>query len=57
MLGKWWKKIILIITIIACIIDVSIKIVNRPSSQYFQDIKSDASNKFNEIRGNLKNKK
>ncbi len=65
MLGKWWKKIILIITIIACIIDVSIKIVNRPSfnnemqssAQYFQDIKSDASNKFNEIRGNLKNKK
>ena len=47
MLGKWWKKIALIILIIACVINISIKIVNRPSfknemqssAEYFQDLK------------------
>lgn len=65
MLGKWWKKIALIILIIACVINISIKIVNRPSFknemqssvEYFQDLKSDADNKLNEIKGNLNNKK
>ena len=57
MLGKWWKKIALIILIIACVINISIKIVNRPSfknemqssAEYFQDLKSDADNKLKEI--------
>ena len=65
MLGKWWKKIALIILIIACIINISIKIVNKPSFnkemkssvEFFQDLKSDANNKLNEIKGNLNNKK
>ena len=65
MLGKWWKKIALIILIIACVINISIKIVNRPSfkaemqpsAEYFQDLKSDADNKLNEIKRNLNNKK
>ena len=65
MLGKWWKKIALIILIIACVINISIKIVNRPSfknemqssAEYFQDLTSDADNKLNEIKGNLNNKK
>ena len=65
MLGKWWKKIALIILIIACVINISIKIVNRPSfknemqssAEYFQDLKSDHDNKLNEIKGNLNNKK
>ena len=65
MLGKWWKKIALIILIIACVINISIKIVNRPSfkaemqssAEYFQDLKSDVDNKLNEIKGNLNNKK
>ena len=65
MLGKWWKKIALIILIIACVINISIKIVNRPSfkaemqssAEYFQDLKSDTNNKLNEIKGNLNNKK
>ena len=63
--GKWWKQIALIILIIACVINISIKIVNRPSfknemqssAEYFQDLKSDADNKLNEIKGNLNNKK
>lgn len=65
MLGKWWKKIALIILIIACVINISIKIVNRPSfkaemqssAEYFQDLKFDADNKLNEIKRNLNNKK
>ena len=65
MLGKWWKKIALIILIIACVINISIKIVNRPSfkaemqssAEYFQDLKSDADNKLNEIKRNLTTKK
>ena len=65
MLGKWWKKIALIILVVACIINISNKIVNRPSfskemqssAEFFQDLKSDADNKLNEIRGNLNNKK
>lgn len=49
MLAKWWKKIALTIFIIACIANIIIKIVNRPSYndelkasvEYFQDLQTD----------------
>lgn len=47
MLAKWWKKIGLLILIIACLFNVTIKLVKRLS--FDENVKSTVTNKVNNV--------
>ncbi len=54
MLGKVWKKVLLIVLIVACLFNITIKLVKRnsfkqelqSSLEYFYSIKDDILKKF-----------
>lgn len=47
MLAKWWRKIGLLILIVACLFNVTIKLVKRVS--FSDNVHSTVSNKVNEV--------
>lgn len=47
MLAKWWRKIGLLILIVACLFNITIKLVKRVS--FSDNVHSTVSNKVNEV--------
>ena len=53
MLAKWWKKIGLLILIVACLFNITSKLVKRVS--FNDNVKSTVSNTVNEVVNQVKN--
>ena len=62
MLGKVWKKVLLVVLIVACLFDITLKIVKRNSFknevqstvEYFNDEKNDIINKVQDFTNQKK---
>lgn len=61
MASKIWKKVLFIVLIVACIFDITLKLVKRNSlktelqavSQYLYEVKDEATNKTKKITNQI----
>ncbi len=61
MAGKIWKKVLLLVLLIACLFDIVIKLVNRNSfkneieatAEYFSELKDDTGNQVKNIKNQI----